>query len=127
MVVFTAEEFEKMEAAWGDDSLNVEKIKLLEQKIDIMDSTEVALNHRVFLLNRQLILHKDKFTLSVEREGLINEKVIVYKSLYEDTEKMLLKKSGKKGFFNNAFWFGFGSLFGVGTLYIGSKIINNIN
>jgi hypothetical protein len=127
MVVFTVEEFEKMEAAWSDDSLNVEKIRLLQAKVEVMDSTEKALDDRVFLLDRQIVLQKGKLDLSVEREGLFDQKIKIYKGLYEDTDKALQRVRGKSGFFNNTFWFGFGTVTGVGLTYLGSKIVKNVD
>ena len=127
MVVFTVKEFEKIEAAWTDDSLNVEKVKLLQQKVEIVESTNVELNNRIFLLDSKIVLQQGRLDLSVDRNILLNKKIIVYKDLFNDTDKELQKRRGKLGFFNNTFWFGFGTVVGVGIMYLSSEIVSNVD
>ena|SRR4030042_2118928 len=127
MVLFTVEQFNKLEAAWSDDSLNIEKIKLLQNKIEIMEQLEKELNDNIFLLERKNTLQKDKLDLSIDRDSLVNKKVLIYKDLYEETDKELKKRMGKSGFFNNTFWFGIGTVIGIGLTYLGSEIVSNVN
>jgi len=127
MVAFTVEEFEKIEVAWTDDSLNVEKVKLLQQKVEIVEKTNFELNNRIFLLDRKVILQQGKLDLGVDRDILLNKKIIVYKDLFNETDKELQKRRGKLGFFNNTFWFGFGTVVGIGVMYLSSEIVSNVD
>ena len=126
MVVLSVSKFNVLDSLLKESDLLREKNKLYKNRKIVTDSLEKESEFKIENLNLQVELLNNKATLFQEREDLINEKVVVYKTLFEDTQKAFYKKKGKRISSNKSFWFGLGTVVGVVAVYVSSATLNNM-